>query len=120
MLSLEKDDIEAFIYHCDAEKDRYYARITFLGIGLFLNSFSVMPSRYEGQEYWVQPPKQKTGVAWKTIAEFDRSYPLWDIIEQKILEAVKHYKSDMPLPRIKDVVVEDIPDDPITLDDIPF
>ena len=113
-------EIEADVYFGDLEKDRYYVKITFVGMGIFVNSFSFMPSKFENQPYWVQPPKHlQKGKGWTPTVDFDKSYPLWEEIERNATEAVELYKRQDSLP-VKDVVIEDIPDGPITLDDIPF
>ena len=116
-------EIEADVYYGDADKDRYYVKITFVGTGMYINSFSVQPSKYENQPYWVQPPKHlQRGKGWTPTVDFDKSYPIWNVIEHKALEAVKRYKQEatQDFAASKDDVIVDIPDGPITLDDIPF
>lgn len=114
------NNIEASVYYGDLSTDRYYVKITFVGIGVFANSFSVMPSKFENQPYWVQPPKHlQKGKGWTPTIDFDKSYGLWEIIERKALEAVELYKREDSSPA-KDIVIEDIPEGEITLDDIPF
>jgi len=117
MLSVELEDIEADVYYHDRENERYFVKVIFHGTGMFINSFSVMPSKFEGQGYWVQAPKYRRGGGWANTVEFDRSYPLWGIIERKALEAVDRYKND-PLTEEVDEIFG-VPERPISLDDIP-
>lgn len=113
-------EIEANVYFGDLSNDRYYVKITFVGIGIYVNSFSVMPSKFENQHYWVQPPKHlQKGKGWTPTVDFDKSYPIWEEIERKAIEAVELYKAQDSSPT-KDVVIENIPEGPITLDNIPF
>lgn len=113
----EAEDIEAEVYQCDKAKDRYFVKVTFVGIGMYINSFSVMPSNYGG--YWVQPPKHRKGANWGDTVEFDQKhYPLWGIIERKALDAVALYKDEPSTkPNVDTVQANPYP---INLDDIPF
>lgn len=113
-------EIEANVYYGDTSKDRYYVKITFVGIGVYANSFSVMPSKFEDQPYWVQPPKHlQKGKGWTPTIDFDKSYPIWEEIERKAIEAVELYKQN-DSPTTKDVVLQQLSKEPISLDDIPF
>lgn len=120
MLDVETTAIEADVYHSDPENDRYFVRISFPDVGMYINSFSVMPSKFEGKPYWVQPPKFRKGKGWGETVEFNKSSYLWSLIEQKALQAMDDFKNQKPATKIKDTVIEDIPDEPINLDDIPF
>ncbi len=117
MFTLEAEDIEAEVYQADKAKDRYFIKVTFVGTGMYINSFSVMPSNYGG--YWVQPPKHRKGVRWGDTVEFDQSYPLWEIIQRKALDAVERYKNEQSANTQMADKVYDVPEGPINLDDIP-
>lgn len=113
-------DIEASVYYGDLSNDRYYVKIAFVGIGIYVNSFSVMPSKFENQHYWVQPPKHlQKGKGWTPTVDFDKSYPIWEEIERKAIEAVELYKSqDSSLTQKP--VIDGIPEGLVSLEDIPF
>lgn len=117
-------DIEASVYHGNFEKDMYFVKITFVGIGVYINSFSVMPTKFVDSDarWWVQPPKHRQARGWTPTVDFDKSYGLWSIIEEKAIKAVEQYKKDfVPITKESlDVVLEDISDEPINLDDLPF
>jgi hypothetical protein len=119
-LDTDPATIEAEAYYYDPAKDRFFIKITFLGTGMFINSFSVQPSKFEDKPYWVQPPKHRQGGGWTPTVDFDKSYPLWGIIEDKAINAAKHYKAEEQRFSKKDKVVEVNEDEPINLDNIPF
>ena len=118
-MTIDESDIEAEVYASD-DKNRFYIKVTFNGIGMYINSFAVLPSKFENQEYWVQPPAHRQGAGWKPTIEFDKThYPTWNIIEQKCLQAVKDSLGEEARTSKLDKVFE--PDDkPFTLDDLPF
>lgn len=120
MLDTDQSAITADVYYSDPEKERFYVRIAFPDSGMYINSFSVMPSKFEGEKYWVQPPKFRKKGGWGEYVEFNKSSYLWSVIEQKARNAVEEFKKVQPESSTKDTIVEDIPDGPITLDDIPF
>lgn len=119
-MEIEPTLIEAEAYYYDSAKDRYFIKVTFLGTGMYINSFSVQPSKFEGQPLWVQPPKHRQRGGYAPTVDFDKSYPLWKIVEEKAIEATKTYQALNRNSGWKDTVVEDIPDEPINLDDIEF
>ncbi len=106
--------IEAQV-HMPLEKG-YRVKASVLDLGIYINGMVVFPPNEE-HDYWsVNEPSQKTryGKWFKTI-EFDHKQSLWLEIHEACVEAVQLYISDT-----KDVVITDIPEGPITLDDIPF
>jgi len=121
-MNIEASLIEAEVYFSDPVKERYFVKITFLGTGMYINSFSVQTSQFEGKPYWVQPPKHRQGARWVPTVDFDKSYDLWQIIEIKALSAVEDYRNNKPAvtSNSKDIVLTDISDEPIDLSDIPF
>lgn len=112
--------ITAEVYFCDPEKDRFFVKINFHGVGMWINSFSVTPSKYEAMEWWVQPPAHRQSKGWVPTVDFAKGYPIWKIIEEKSIQAVEKVKANGYTLSNKDVVIEDIPDGPVNLDDIPF
>jgi hypothetical protein len=86
---------------------------------MFINSFKVLPSKIEGQEFWVDPPSHRQGSQWKKSVEFDKGYPLWYIIEKKCLKAVKdEIAEEARVNGQKDNSVLD--DDMPNFDNVPF
>jgi hypothetical protein len=120
---VDPNEIDAEVYHHDKERNRFYIKVSFTSLGMYINSFVLQPSKYEDQPAWLQPPKHRQGFKWVGTVDFEKSSELWQVIEQKAREAALDYEQNppMPLPTKKlDVVIEEIPDGPITLDDIPF
>ena len=114
---IEPSYIEAEVYFYDHTKERFFVKITFVGMGMYINSFSIQASKFENQEYWVQPPKHRQGKGWTPTVDFDKGYQLWHIIEKKAVEAVKYYLSDEAKEPTKDRVYP-VLDEPISLDNI--
>jgi len=115
--STKIDTIEASVYYADVKKDRYFVKISFFGTGMYINSFKVQPSKYEGQKYWVQQPTHQQGGGWTPTVDFEKEHPLWEVIEQKALDAVNAYKengSDKKPTGLSRY------DSAITIEDIPF
>lgn len=121
-MQIEPSLIEAEVYFSDPIKDMYFVKVSFIGTGMFINSFSVMPSKYDGNEYWLQAPKHRQGTRYVPTVDFAKGYPLWKIVETKAFEAVKQFKSDRsPIPNSsRDIVLTDISDEPIDLSELPF
>ncbi len=91
-MNIDPDLIDAEVHYSDPIKNFYYVKVIFLGTGLYINSFSVKPSKKNG-ELWVERPKFQKGRAWISHVDFDKSSDLWRIVEQKILGAVNDYKA---------------------------
>lgn len=119
-MSIDSSLIEAVVYYHDPNKERYFVKITFVELGMFINSFSVQPSKYEGQPLWVQPPKHRQRNGFTPTVDFDKSYPLWEVIEQKALEAVGQFNDTNTNSDGKDTLVEAENGEVISLKDIPF
>ncbi|HET9850465.1 MAG TPA: hypothetical protein VFP35_02465 [Candidatus Saccharimonadales bacterium] len=83
-------------------------------LGIFINGMVVFPP--DGEHDWaVYPPNQRNKFGkYIPIVQFNTHLPLWEEIFEACVDQVKLYIADS-----KDVVVTDIPDGPITLDDIP-
>jgi hypothetical protein len=120
-LTIDESDIEAEVYAHDEGKDRFFIKVTFNGLGVYINSFAVLPSKFENQEYWVQPPAHRQGSIWKPTVEFDKThYATWNIIEQKCLQAAKDFASEEARVGKPNKSAKPKDDDLINLDDIPF
>lgn len=99
------------------DKGVYIVKVNFPAMGMYINGWRVQQSpRDPTGELWVQPPATPVGRgAYQTITEFNTRMPLYGYIKDEILRAVDAYSAPEP-----DIVVEDISDEPINLDDIPF
>jgi hypothetical protein len=96
--------------------------------GFWINGMMVYPPNVDHPEWGVNPPgiPKQPG---KFVVEFNKENgTLWKEVEKKCLEVAQLHHSytddsanvDSPkTPFKKDVVITDIPDGPITLDDIP-
>lgn len=99
-MDIHPELIDAEVHYSDPEKSFYYVKIIFLGTGLYINSFSVKPSKRDG-ELWVERPKFKVGgFKYMSHVDFDKSLELWKIVEKKALKAVADYKAvhEAPYP----------------------
>ena len=104
-------NIGANVYTYKEDKNIYFAKIHLPQIGLYINSFTAQPSpKFPERGLWVQQPKSIPG--FKPYVETSNSNPSWLAIQALVVAAVEKYKQ-------LDVVVEDIPDGPISLDGIP-
>lgn len=120
-MNIDSNLIEVSVYHYNPVKQNYYVKVSFLGTGMYINSFSVSNSKFEDRPLWVQPPKHYQGNKWVTTVDFDRNYDLWKIIENKAIEAVNAHKNEVPPMRSsRDTIATDIDDEPIDLSAIPF
>lgn len=83
--------------------------------GFYINGMMVYPPNADHPEWGVMPPGMPRQPG-KFVVEFDKEKgTLWKEVEMKCLEVAQLEHSY----NHKDVVVTDIPDGPITLDDIP-
>lgn len=101
-------------FHMPLDKG-YRVKVSILESGIYINGFVVFAPNEE-HDYWsVHEPSQKNrfGKYFQTI-EFDHTTTLWKEICEACIDEVKIY-----IAQSRDVVITDIPDAPITLDDIP-
>ncbi len=94
--------------------------------GIYINGMMVYPPNVDHEEWGVTPPgiPRQPG---KFVVEFNKKHTLWAQVEVKCIEAAQEFENETarlepPTNKqsyTKDVVIEDIPDRPITLDDIP-
>lgn len=108
------------VFNIDAEvtpskvKFGYRVKVWDKEMGIYINGMMVYPPNPKYSEWGVTPPGVP-GVPGKFLVEFNKKLPLWEEIKEKCIEVAQIEHSNT-----KDVVVEDIPDGPINLDDIPF
>jgi hypothetical protein len=84
----------------------YRVKVLVRDHGFFINGMMVYPPNADHPEWAVLPPGMPRQPG-KFVVEFNKKLPLWSEIEEKCLEVAK------------DVVVEEIPDGPISFDNIP-
>jgi hypothetical protein len=102
----------------------YRVKVLIPDHGFYINGMMVYPPNVDHEEWGVTPPGMPKQPG-KFVVEFNKKHPFWDQVEVKCIEVAKLVHSDsieVAKPQHfvkKDVVVEDIPDGPITLDDIP-
>lgn len=96
-MHLEDTDIKADVYY---QTDGYnLVKVTFGHIGLYINSFKVMPSpKFPEKGLWVQWPKFQVGGKWLCPVEFNRNSRLWKLVEARCREAVDLYKHELMSP----------------------
>lgn len=100
-------DVEANVYYGDIEQNRYFVKVSLLGTGVHINSISVSVSQLT-DGWWVQPPKHRQGSRWTSTIDFDKSYPLWELVEQRAMAAVELYKNGGK-PKASVPALNDIP-----------
>lgn len=141
--SMNNISITAQIYYVKPNSDpfRCFAKVSLFDC-VHINSISIQPDKYEPDKLFVSMPARAPLYKNEYIELPNRSTnPLWLAIEQVCLEAYKKYEDRhqtgeptsstvlvelskvatfKPINTRQDVVVEDISDEPINLDDIPF
>jgi hypothetical protein len=94
----------------------YRVKILLPELGMYINGFMVFRPHDQFKEWSAVPPSQLAGRGvWRHIVEFDKKQLLWQEILDACIDAAKAEEQI-----IKDVVLEDISDEPIDLKDIPF
>ena len=97
----------------------YRVKVSLLDFGMYINGALVYPPNEE-HDWAVYMPAQRAGQGiWKPVIEFNKKIALWGEIYQACIEAVQLDVSFKDVAR-KDVVLDDISDEPIDLADIPF
>lgn len=104
----------------------YRVKILVADHGFYINGMMVYPPNVDHEEWGVTPPGMPRQ-AGKFVVEFNKKHALWSQVEMRCIEVAKEYENEAarfepPIkkqPFKKDVVIDDIPDGPITLDDIP-
>jgi len=93
----------------------YRVKVSILDLGMYINGCVVMPPNGDHPDWAVYPPKQNVFGRYISIVEFNKKLPLWIEVNEACIEEVKKY-----LEESRDVVIDDISDEPINFDDIPF
>lgn len=89
----ELRDIVAEVYAGNVDLEWCYVKISFIGLGMYINSFKVTRSKnFEG--YVVYPPSHsQRGRGLTPSVEFDKSQlQLWSVIERTALQAFTTWK----------------------------
>lgn len=72
-----------------AIKDGYRLKVSVLDLGLYIDGFRAVRSDRNMSGWWVQSPAVNVKGKWLYTPEFDKSYTLWQEIEQACVETVK-------------------------------
>lgn len=108
------------LFNIDAEvtpstvKFGYRVKVWDKELGFYINGMMVYPPNPKYPEWGVMPPGVPRAPG-KFVIEFNKKLPLWNEIAEKCIEVAQIEHSNT-----QDVVITDIPDGPITLEDIPF
>lgn len=98
----------------------YRVKVLMPEIGIFINGMMVYPPSEEHNYWSVYPPSHRAGRGkYAYIVEFNKKFSLWEEIYDECVDAVKvdpQYKQE----QVKDVVLEDIDNEPIDYSAIPF
>lgn len=88
------NDVVAEVYTGNLEMDWCYIKITFIGLGMYINSFKVTAStEYEG--YAVYPPRHiQKGRGLVKSVEFESKQNFGKVIEQLALRAAEIWRED--------------------------
>ncbi len=89
----------------------HYAKVTFQGIGLYINSFTVRVSpKYPEAGLWVQEPKYNVNGKWVKPVEFNKNSHLWKLVEERCRQAAENYiPSDTVITEIENINWDKIP-----------
>lgn len=107
----------------------YRVKVSLLDFGMYINGALIYPPNEE-HDWAVYMPSQRAGKGiWKPIIEFNKKLPLWAEIYDACIEAVQldvsfgdvASRSTTRVDTVhKDFVIDDISDEPINFEDIPF
>ncbi len=96
-------------------------------IGMFINGVRVYPPNPKHPDKWVvytpEYGERQKGKRPKRAVEFSSKLPLWHMVVEACIEAIKEYTAGDPTSdyhSVKDVVLDDIDDAPIDLSLIPY
>ncbi len=108
--------VEAKVHEGAKVANGYRVKVSVLDLGLYINGMVVFPPNEINNEWTVLTPARPAGRGkYVRIVEFNKKLPLWEEIYDACVDAAK-----LEHTFEQDVVITDIPDGPITLDDIPF
>lgn len=109
-------NIEAEVAPSSGISKGYRVKVWDKELGIYINGMMVYPPNPKYPEWGVVPPSRLAGRGrYAYIVEFDKKKPLWKEVFDKCVEVAQIEYSNN-----KDVVITDIPDEPINLDDIAF
>lgn len=97
--------------------EAYRVKVSVLDLGIYINGMMIYPPNQDHEEWAVLTPARPAGRGkWARIVELNKKKPLWEHIYEACVDAVKLEMANVS----KDVVIDDIPEGPISFDDIPF
>lgn len=112
-MKFDASDLHVDVYR-KTGNGMYLIKLSFPTMGLYWSGWTVRSSSRSRSGLWVQSPAhQQPNKTWKKDAEFSNDSPFLDFIEDEVMRAIDVWNSE------QDTVIEDIPDEPISLDDIP-
>lgn len=95
-MQVDFSDGRGKVIRCNS-KGTYLVKLLFKSSGLYANNVRVVPSKDNPGEWKVYPPAHPVGNGWKGDCEFDRSKPLWKIIEDLSIKTVEqHLENEEP------------------------
>ena len=89
-MQIDFSDGRGNVIRCNA-KGTYLVKLLFKSSGLYANNVRVLPSKDNPGEWIAYPPAHPVGKGWKGDCEFDRSKPLWKVIEELSIKTVDQY-----------------------------
>ncbi len=108
--------VEAEVHKTATVNGGYRVKVSVLDLGLYINGMMVYPPNEKYDEWSVLTPARLAGRGrYVHIVEFNKKLPLWEHIYDACVDVAKLEHSYS-----KDVVITDIPDEPISFDEIPF
>lgn len=101
-------------YHKQVKNGAYRIKISLPELGMYINGILAYPPSAERKEWVVYPPAQHLGRGkYITLLEFNKKLPLWQEIESACIDEAKNVSLQS-----KDILIDDISDEPIDLRDI--
>lgn len=112
---IDTAEITAKVYWSDASNTTHFVKVNIPSLGMYITSIKVSPSVKYDEPMIGMPGKKGAYGRWSKHVELVPSPSQFkDIVEDAVRRAVDAHVTGA------DVVVEDIDDEPISLDDIPF
>ena len=98
----------------------YRVKVSMIDLGMYINGMMIFPPSEDHREWSVMTPARPAGRGkYARIVEFDKRKILWEEIYVACVEAVES-DPEYSQKQIKDIVIDDIDDEPIDLSNIPF
>ena len=112
---IDTSEITAKVYWSDASNTTHFVKVDIPSLGLHITSIKISPSVKFDEPMISMPGKKGAYGRWSKHVELVPSPSQFkDIVIDAVNRAVDAHLTNA------DVVIEDIPDEPITLEDIPF